>query len=41
MKVKALIDFGKHKAGDIWTMTCEACALALIKAGKVKRVHNA
>lgn len=40
MKVKALINFGKHKAGDVWTMTCKACALKLIKEGKVERCRD-
>lgn len=40
MKVRALIDFDGHKKGDVWTMTCKACAVSLIKQGKVERCRD-
>lgn len=44
MTVEAIITFtdahGKlRKEGDRWVMSCQECALALIRAGKVKRVR--
>lgn len=38
--VEAIIDFGRHRKGDVWTMVCRKCAMKLIREGKVKRVYK-